>query len=39
MANKQSAIDKSKPVTVGFFPLMSMGLSKATEWEGEFFNF
>ncbi|KAG5684975.1 hypothetical protein PVAND_014179 [Polypedilum vanderplanki] len=32
MANKQSAIDKSKPVTLGFFALMKLGMSKNAEW-------
>ena len=34
MANKQSSSDKLKPMTVGFFELMKMGLSSKTEWNG-----
>jgi hypothetical protein len=35
MANKQSGVDKSKPITVSFSELMKLGLSKNTEWPGK----
>lgn len=34
MANKQSAVDKSKQLTVPFGKLMAMGMSKETKWPG-----
>lgn len=35
MANKQSGIDKTKPIQVSFPALMKLGLSKNTEWPGK----